>query len=71
MQHGLLRPKAARLFEREEDNQHEEPLLFAQLAASQLRALFARDALPEETRQILEAWLQAVLQVSISLGSLE
>ena len=34
---------ARRLFDRELDNQHEEPLLLSQLAAKQLRCLFLQD----------------------------
>lgn len=64
------RPGAVRrLFDKELDNNHEEPLLVAQLAAQQLRRLFA--TLPAPATAALRAavlpWLMATLEVQFVL----
>ena len=53
-----------RLFDKEADNQHEEPVLMAQLAASQLRALLlgASGANAEGLLPIVE-WASRLAQV--------
>ena len=55
-----------RLFDRELDNNHEEPLLAAQLAARQLRVLTERLTGPAQAalRAAMLPWLAATLQVS-------
>jgi hypothetical protein len=60
-QPGVVR----RLFDKELDNNHEEPLLFAQLAAQQLRCIAgrARGAARAALAAAVLPWLAATLQV--------
>jgi hypothetical protein len=60
---GFTAPQQ-RLFDKEADNQHEEPVLLAQLAASQLRALLETDsdAAPKSLAPVI-AWASKLAQV--------
>ncbi len=53
-----------KLFDKEADNNHEEPLLMSQLAAQELRQAW-QGAASDESAPALVAWVQAVAQVSL------
>lgn len=53
-----------RLFDREPDNRHAEPLLLAQLAAAQLRKLSQHGMLSGPLLQQLAAWLHGIAKVT-------
>lgn len=59
-----------RLFDKELDNNHEEPILAAQLAAQQLRALARRltGGPLAALRDAMLPWVTATLQVWLSAG---
>ena len=62
---GLVR----RLFDKELDNQHEEPLLLAQLVAHQLRLALQTDADHDLTQRVV-VWANAAEQVSTQVEPL-
>ena len=53
-----------RLFDREPDNRHAEPLLLAQLATAQLRKLSQHGMLSGPLLQQLAAWLHGIAKVT-------
>lgn len=56
---------AGRIFDREQDNQHEEPLMVSQLAAASLARLLSRGGVPTDAAEHVRRWRWA------ALGSLE
>lgn len=54
-----------RLFDREPDNRHAEPLLLAQLSAAQIRTLCLRGPLSTCLLQQLADWLSRIAQVTL------
>ena len=56
---------STRLFSREKDNQHEEPLLFAQCAAKELHCLLCSHELEEDSADCLALWVAAVSKVGV------
>ena len=58
------RAQQQRLFDKEADNKHEEPVLLAQLAAAQLRALLLGDSRDDaESLAPVVAWASKLAQV--------
>ena len=59
-------PQQQRLFDKELDNQHEEPLLLAQLAAEQLRTLLLQDGADDAvSRRVVVEWAAGLAQVCL------
>ena len=52
-----------RLFLKEKDNQHEEPLLFAQYALQQLHDLLSSQDLSPDIASIVTEWVKGISQV--------
>ena len=53
-----------RLFLKEKDNQHEEPLLFAQYALQQLHDILSSQDLSHDIALMVTEWVQGVSQVT-------
>ena len=67
VQRGCKGGKARRLFDIEADNQHEEPLLLAQIAAQQLLQMDLADGQGHAFRQRLSSWATAAAEVICSV----
>ena len=59
--------KGQRLFQREKDNTHEEPLLLAQYALLHLGGILKRPDVSEETLALISDWFQDCLKVRNSV----
>lgn len=66
-QEDLVIQEDCRLYSREQDNAHEEPMLIAQLAAQNLSLMLSQNTLNKESLARILLWLTTALQVSTVL----